>query len=137
MSPKKRKTQKKRSLEISTEATRILRTVNDEQAFYFYEDFGKPTGENAKSLSDFLEKTKSVKLESLLFHLQRKDFKNWIEKTLGDLELARKLERIPHSSNENLRTRIQTILENRIKELRKASTTLLVKEELALASSIS
>jgi len=137
MSPKKRKTQKKRSVEISTEAMRILRTVNDEQAFYFYEDFGKPTGENAKSLSDFLEKTKSAKLESLLFHLQRKDFKNWIEKTLGDLELARKLERIPHSSNENLRTRIQTILENRIKELRKASTTLLVKEELALASSIS
>jgi len=34
---KKRKTQRSWGLEVNTEATRILRTVGDEEAFYFYE----------------------------------------------------------------------------------------------------
>ena len=92
---KKRKTQKSRDLEVNAEAIRILRILRDEEAFYFYEAIGKPTGENARSLSDFLEKIKSVKLESLLFHLQRKDFQTWIKKILGDSKLARKMDRIP------------------------------------------
>jgi len=73
---KKRKIQKSRGLEVNAEAIRILRTVKDEEAFYFYEAIGKPTGESARSLSDFLEKIKSVKLESLLFHLQEETSKN-------------------------------------------------------------
>lgn len=114
--------------------TRILRTVKDEEAFYFYEAFGKPIGERAGSLSDFLEKIKSVKLESLLFHLQRKDFQNWINRTLGDSALARKIGRIPPSQNEETRTKIHSTVENRIKELRGTSLTLLVTEDLAVAS---
>ena len=58
---KKRKIQKSRGLEVNTEATRILRAVGDEEAFYFYEAIGKPTGERARSLCEFLEKIKSVK----------------------------------------------------------------------------
>jgi quinol monooxygenase YgiN len=140
MSPKlqkKRKTQKSRGLEVNAEATKILRTVRDEEAFYFYEAIGKPTGENARSLSDFLEKMKSVKLESLLFHLQRKDFQTWIEKTLGDSKLARKMDRIPPSHDDDLRTKIHATVENRIKELRGTSLTLLVNEDLAVVSSSS
>jgi len=131
---KKRKTQKSRGLEVNTEATRILRTVRNEEAFYFYEAFGKPTGERAKSLSDFLEKIKSVKLESLLFHLQRKDFQNWIEHTLGDSKLAKKIGRIPLSCKEGLRTKIHSTIENYIEELRETPLTLLVGENLAVAS---
>lgn len=136
MSPKieKRKTKKSRGLEINTEAIRILRTVKDKEAFYFYEAIGKPTGESARSLSDFLEKIKSVKLESLLFHLQRKDFQNWINKILGDPKLTRKIQGTPLSCNEELRTKIHTTVENRIKELRGPSSTLLVSEDLAVAS---
>ena len=134
---KKRKTQKSRGLEVNAEATKILRTVRDEEAFYFYEAIGKPTGENARSLSDFLEKIKSVKLESLLFHLQRKNFQNWIEKTLGDSKLARKMDRIPPSHDDDLRTKIHATVENRIKELRGTSLTLLVNEDLAVVSSSS
>jgi len=134
---KKRKAQKSRGLEDSTEAIRILRTVRDEEAFYFYEAFGKPTGENARSLSDFLEKIKSVKLESLLFHLQRKDFQNWIKKTLGDSKLARRIGRILPSRDEDLRTKIHATVENRIKELKEAPLTLLVSEDLAVAYSSS
>jgi quinol monooxygenase YgiN len=134
---KKRKTQKSRGLEVNAEATKILRTVRDEEAFYFYEAIGKPTGENARNLSDFLEKMKSVKLESLLFHLQRKDFQTWIEKTLGDSKLARKMDAIPPSHDDDLRTKIHATVENRIKELRGTSLTLLVSEDLAVVSSSS
>ena len=134
---KKRKTQKSRGLEVNAEATKILRTVRDEEAFYFYEAIGKPTGENTRSLSDFLEKMKSVKLESLLFHLQRKDFQTWIEKTLGDSKLARKMDGIPPSHDDDLRTKIHATVQNRIKELRGAPLTLLVNEDLAVISSSS
>jgi len=134
---KKRKTQKSRGLEVNAEATKILRTVRDEEAFYFYEAIGKPTGENAQSLPDFLEKMKSVKLESLLFHLQRKDFQTWIEKILGDSKLARKMDRIPPSHDDDLRTKIHATVENRIKELRGAPLTLLVNDDLAVVSSSS
>jgi|CryGeyStandDraft_6_1057127.scaffolds.fasta_scaffold07810_10 hypothetical protein len=131
---KKRRTQKSRRLEVNTEAIKILRMVKDEEAFYFYEDTGKPTGESAKSLSDFLEKIKTVKLESLQFHLQRKDFQNWIEKTLGDSNLARKIERISPSNDEALRTKIQSNIESRLKELKEASIPLLVNENLTATS---
>lgn len=137
MSPKiqkKRKTQKSRDLEVNAEAIRILRIRRDEEAFYFYEAIGKPTGESARSLSDFLEKIKSVKLESLLFHLQRKDFQTWIKKILGDSKLARKMDRIPPSHDDDLRTKIHATVENRIKELRGAPLTLLVNEDLAVVS---
>lgn len=132
---KKTKPQKRRELEVNLEATKILRMVRDEEAFYFYEAFGKPTGERAKSLSDFLEKIKSAKLESLLFHLQRKDFQNWIEKTLGDSKLAKKIGRIPPSYKEDLRTKIHSTIENRIRELRGAPITLLIDKDLVITSS--
>jgi len=131
---KKRRTQKSWGLEVNTEAIKILRMVKDEEAFCFYEDTGKPTGESAKSLSDFLEKIKTVKLESLQFHLQRKDFQNWIKKTLGDSKLARKIERISPSNDEALRTKIQSNIESRLKELKEASIPLLVNENLTAAS---
>jgi len=134
---KKRKTQEKRSLEIDKAAIRTLRTLKDEEAFYFYEAIGKPTGESARSLSDFLQKIKSIKLESLLFHVQRKDFQNWIKDTLGDSKLANRIGRIVPSHEDSLRTEIRTVVENRIKELRGPSVALLVNENLAIASSIS
>ncbi len=133
----KRKIQKRRGLKVNTEAVRILRTVKDEEAFYFYEDVGKPTGENAKSLTDFLEKIKSVKLESLRFHLQRQDFQNWVKQTLGDSKLARRMEKILLSGEDDVRTKIYTTIENRIKELGGTSVTLLVNPDLAVAISSS
>jgi hypothetical protein len=134
---KKRKIQESRGLEVNTEAIKILRTVKDEEAFYFYEAIGKPTGESARSLSDFLEKIKSVTLESLLFHLQRKDFQNWVKETLGDSKLARKMDRISPSNDDELKTKIHAVVENRIKELRGESLTLVINEDLAVTASSS
>jgi len=135
MSTKKKKTPKNRKSKIRIDASRVLRTVSENEAFYFYEGIGKPTGENARNLADFLEKIKSVKLETLIFHHQRKDFKNWIEKTLGDSDLARKIERIAPSCDDRLRTRIQVAVENRLKELKGATVTAWVNEALAIDSS--
>jgi len=132
---KTRKTPKNKGLEVNTEAVKILRTVRDDEAFHFYEEIGKPTGESAKSLSDFLEKVKSVKLESLAFHLQRKDFQNWISKTLDDSKLARRMSKIVPSHDDNLRTKIQATIENRIKELKGTPVTLMVNQDLAIVSS--
>jgi hypothetical protein len=140
MSPqirKKRKPEKSDGLEVNTENVKILRTVENEEAFYFYEAIGKPTRESARSLSDFLEKVKSVKLESLAFHLQRKDFQNWINKILGDSKLANRIGRIPLSQEEKIRTKIQEAVESRIKELREPPLTLLVGEDLAVVSTSS
>jgi hypothetical protein len=131
---KKKKLQKSKSLEVNKEAVRILRTVRDEEAFYFYETLGKPTGECARNLSDFLVKMKSVKSESLVFHLQRKDFQNWIKKTLGDSKLAKKLDEI-QLSHGDLRTKIHAIIENRIEELKETRLALLVSEDLPIVSS--
>jgi len=130
----KRKTKKGRGLKVNADAARILRTVRNDEAFHFYEAIGKPTEEMARSLSEFIEKTNSVKLESLLFHLQRKDFQNWIKKTLGDSKLARRIGRIPPTYNDDLRIKIHTTVETRIKELRGEPLTLLVNKECAVAS---
>jgi hypothetical protein len=110
-----------RDVKVDVKATRTLRTVNNEEAFHFYEDIGKPTGESAKSLRDFLEKIEFVKLESLVFHLRRNDFKNWVEKTLEDSKLAKRLEKTHATHNNRLRTEICAAVRNRLEELEKTS----------------
>ena len=122
---KDRRTQ---NLEVDAEAVRAVRTVVNQEAFYFYEGIGKPTGEIARSLSDFLEKVKIVKSESLVFHLERKDFQNWVERTIGDKKLAEKLGRISSSKHDNVRTSICNTVENRIKELEKSSLAISIAD---------
>lgn len=116
------------NLEADAEAVRAARTVGNQEAFYFYEGIGKPTGEIARSLSDFLDKVKIVKPESLMFHLERKDFQNWVERTIGDKKLAEKLGRISSSEHDNVRMSICKTVENRIKELRKPSLTISIAD---------
>jgi len=129
---KKTKGRKIQNLEVGTEAVKTLRTVGDQDAFYFYEAIGKPTGEIARNLSDFFDKVKSVKSESLIFHLQRRDFQNWVQKILGDSKLARELGRISSSNSDDIRTRICETVENRIKELGESSAAILVDENPAV-----
>ncbi|HVP15850.1 MAG TPA: DUF5752 family protein [candidate division Zixibacteria bacterium] len=128
--PKKdAKDRKRQNSEPDAEAVRTLRTVKDQEAFYFYEAVGKPTGELARNLSDFLNKVKVVKSESLVFHLQRKDFQNWVANTLGDSKLAEKLGRISPSNGNNLRTNVCKTVENRIEELRESSLAISIEDE--------
>jgi hypothetical protein len=118
----------RQSLRVDTEAVKTLRAVRDHEAFYFYEAVGKPTGEIARSLSDFLDMVKSVRSESLMFHLQRGDFQNWIEKILGDSKLAEELGTISSSNSDDTRMSIYKAVQDRIKELRESSVVVLVEE---------
>jgi hypothetical protein len=112
-----RKKRKSQGIRAEGTAIRTLRTLNNEEAFHFYEAIDKPTGLNARNLQEFLDKIKTVKLESLVFHLERNDFKNWIANTLDDPKLAEEIEMIPKGHNEQLRTRIHTTVRARLKEL--------------------
>jgi hypothetical protein len=118
--------------DVNIEAMKILRTVGDNEAFYFYEAVGRPTGQAARNLSDFLENVKSAKSESLAFHLQRNDFQHWIERTIGDSKLAKKLRLDSSSSCEETRQSICRAVENRIRELKGNSVAFIVGQDSAV-----
>ncbi|MEM3697556.1 MAG: DUF5752 family protein [Candidatus Bathyarchaeia archaeon] len=69
-------------------ATKILRTVPREKAFYFFTSIGNYTGESAASLKEFMEKINQVNIKSLEFHLYRGDFEKWVGEVLEDRDLA-------------------------------------------------
>jgi hypothetical protein len=129
---KRTRARSRQTLTVDAEAVSILRTVADHEAFHFYEDVGKPTGQMARNLSDFLDMVKSVKQESLMFHLQRRDFQNWVQETLGDYRLGEKLGNIPPENSDGLRTIICRMVENRLKELQESSMQIMVDDGKAL-----
>lgn len=117
---------------FDAESVKIMRTVQDPEAFYFYEAIDKPTGEVARNLADFLEKVKSARSESLLFHFQRNDFQNWVGKTIGDSKLARKLGEISSTDHEKVRAHVCKTVENRLRELREPSADIVVGQDTAV-----
>lgn len=123
------KNRKRQNPEADTEAVRTLRTVKDQEAFYFYEAVGKPTGELARNLSDFLDKVKAVKSESLVFHIQRGDFQNWVSNTLGDSKLGKELAKISPSDDNNIRMNVCQTVEDRIDELKGSCLAISIENE--------
>jgi hypothetical protein len=129
ISKKGAKNRKRQNPEADTEVVRALRTVKDQEAFYFYEAVGKPTGELARNLPDFLNKVKIVKSESLVFHLQRGDFQNWVTNTLGDSKLGNELSKISASEDKDTRMDVCKTVEDRIDELRESCTAISIEDE--------
>jgi len=117
----KKKKEKSRSIKVDINAIRALRILGNKESFHFYEAIDKSTGQSAKSLHEFLDKLETVKLESLVFHLERKDFKNWIANTLEDPALAQKIEKIPIKHTNQLKTKIRATVKARLKELEETS----------------
>ena len=126
--------QTSKGFEVNAKAIKYLRTVNPTESFHFYEAIGKPTGQSASNLRELLEIVKSVKTESLKFHLERKDFQNWIEKTLGDETLARRITKTDTKHGGDIRVKIQSTLQKRIKELAKPNLTMMVDAEQTVIS---
>ena len=124
---KKKKT-KKLDVTVKGGATRTLRTLQEAEAFYFYETLGKPTGQYARSLQEFLDNIESIKPESLIFHQGRNDFKNWIANTLEDSKLAQKIETIPKEHNSQIRKKIRAAVKARLQELEGISIQILEPE---------
>lgn len=115
------------------EIQKILRTVPHEKAFYFYDGIGKPTGHIAASLTEFCSKINTVPSTCLVFHLKRKDFENWIRKTIRDSQLAKKIGNI-NPNDFSLKTKLYATVNTHIKELKETlSTPTITSETLAVA----
>ena len=95
-----------------------LRPVPYESGFHFFTDIGKYSGETAIDLFSFLEELRTIEPSSLRFHFQRRDFQNWISQTLGDKELADKIDKITANlSDENLKQLLVKTVQTRYVEL--------------------
>ncbi len=107
--------------------SKILGTVSYEQPFCFLDVKARPTGEIAVSLSDFCKKIRTVETECLAFHLERRDFQKWISEIIGDIELARRMNRI-NVKKSVLRDTLYAFVSSRIQELKEAWLILLVMQ---------
>jgi hypothetical protein len=112
---------KKHTVEASIEKSKaqsILRSVPYSQGFHFFTAEGEYTGETAIDLFAFYEELKVIDDESVQFHVQRRDFQNWVRNTLGDLELAGKLDQVDtQQPADDLKRELVKIVENRVTEL--------------------
>jgi hypothetical protein len=109
------------SLDLKERSARILRTVPDENAFYFYKRLHYYLDVRARNLVEFLEKLRTIDPDSIRFHISRGDFGNWFLTTLEDNNLARKVLNIASEnsfiSDENLRLQLENIVRSRITDL--------------------
>ena len=101
-------------------ASRILRTVSYNNAFYFFTDIGQYDGKFAVNLADFCQKIETINVKSVDFHFKRQDFEEWIRGTLGDVDLANEVNKINKTiQGEELRVKICQTLERRLTQLKK------------------
>jgi hypothetical protein len=100
----------------------LLNTVQIENGFHFFTELGKFTGITATSTMEFAEKLQTVPIQSVTFHFQRQDFQKWFKNTIGDEELATRINQIKAGfQDENLRKALSTTVQNRITELQQHS----------------
>jgi hypothetical protein len=100
-------------------ASKILRSVPEQEGFRFYLAIGEPTGEIAVSLADFVKKLETIDVRSVNFHFPRKDFEKWIRGVIGDAELALRIGRIRLGiQGEALRNEIIRAVKVRLNELK-------------------
>jgi len=107
-------------LELNTKIIEILRTVPYEKGFHFYTAIGNFTKETATNLDSFEKKLQTVSADSVNFHLQRGDFQKWIKNTLGDDELAKRVNSISLTlPAKDQRKELLAIVQTRTNELRR------------------
>lgn len=112
-----------------------LREAPPGQEFHFMRSilFSLPTSYKVYDLKEFLEALKKVSVHSLYYHIFEarlrtpvgvNDFSVWLEKNLGENELAKKLEKLdPYAHTmEGLRDRIVVLLDKKISEALYAHT---------------
>ena len=120
MSTQTRRTPERKRIELHKKTSEILRTVPYEKGFHFYTNLGYFTGKTATNLDTFEKTLQVVSADSVNFHFQRGDFIKWIEDTLGDIVLAKRigLIKLPYSAEE-LRKELLAIVQTRITELKR------------------
>jgi len=98
-----------------------LRDVPPENAFYFYEGIGQPTGVASKNLVEFRDQTKGASPTSIEFHLERGDFENWF-RMLGDESLSHQVANLRkrRPAADQLPSRLSSLVDSRIRQLRRS-----------------
>ena len=106
-------------------ASRILKTVPREKAFYFFTSIGNYTGMSASSLKEFMEKIGDVNVKSLEFHLHRGDLEKWVAEVLQDSDLAGEIKRLQklNLSGNSLRDQLSFTVSRRFKRLTSQSVS--------------
>ena len=104
-------------------AQKILSPVPYEQGFHFFAPDGHYSGETAMSLCSFLRDLQHVDMISIRFHFERCDFQKWLRITIGDEELAQRIDNLDKTTpNEPLRHQLSEIVQIRISELQLIET---------------
>ncbi len=99
----------------------LLRAVPYENGFHFFCTDGHYTGETAVSISTFTRDLERQDIESIRFHFERGDFQKWLKTTIGDEELAQKIDNLPKKvTDEALRKQLVATLQKRLSELQSA-----------------
>lgn len=88
-------------------ASKTLRILPREKAFYFFTSIGNYTGESASSLKGFIDKIREVNIKSLEFHFDRGDFEKWIAEVLEDKGLAEYIRKLRGHGLKGDKLRIQ------------------------------
>jgi hypothetical protein len=93
-----------------------IKTVQRENAFYFFNDIGNYTGKNAASLDEFAKQIREVNLKSLEFHSKRGDFDKWLAGTLKEDDLARQMRDLEkrNLTGESLRLQLSELVSRRL-----------------------
>ena len=104
-------------------AQKILSPVPYEQGFHFFAPDGHYSGESATSLCSFLSDLHHLDIQSIRFHFERGDFQKWLRSTIGDEELARRIDNLDKTApDEPIRQHLAEIVQNRISELQLIET---------------
>jgi hypothetical protein len=108
-----------------SDASRVLRSLPREKAFYFFTSIGNYTGKSAASLKEFVKAILDVNVKSLEFHLYRGDFEKWIAEALEDNLLASKIRQLKAYKpiGMDLRDRLYLIVSKRYENLERPQTS--------------
>jgi len=105
---------------VPSSSARILRTLSRENAFYFFTSVGNYTGQSARSLEEFVNKIREVKITSLEFHLYRGDFEKWTAEVLEDNILTERIRAVKllEPIGNALRDQLYFTVSKRLEELK-------------------
>jgi len=93
----------------------ITRDVRGKE-FHFFESWGKPLNIMARNLAEFLEVLRTVSMKSIRYHQSRGDFFRWINYTVGDHVLAKKIREI-EPEDPKIREKLVKFIERRLEKL--------------------
>jgi carbonic anhydrase/acetyltransferase-like protein (isoleucine patch superfamily) len=86
--------------------------VPRDKSFYFDTGLGQYSGILATSIQEFLDALKIVPLESLEYHIGRRDFEKWTKDVLGSIQLADNIRTVRRSQlmGEDLRLQLVDVV---------------------------